>query len=140
MTDDVSIRRATSEDLPRMLDLDPVKQRADDLERAVAGRNARVALVSGRIVGFSVAGIFFGHDFLELLLVDPPYRRHGVGTALVLDWEYAARAPKLFTSTNESNESMQRLCEAMGFVRSGVIQNLDEGDPEIVYFKPAPER
>jgi hypothetical protein len=30
---------------------------------------------------------------------------------------------------------MQRVCDALGFVRSGRIENLDEGDPEIVYFK-----
>ena len=47
---------------------------------------------------------------------------------------------KLFTSTNESNTPMQRLCEQLGFVRSGRIENLDEGDPEIVYFKRLPER
>ncbi len=140
MADNVSIRRATYDDLPRMLDLDPVKERADDLERAVAEGRSRVAVVSGRIVGFSVAGTFFGHDFLDLLLVDPSHRRNGIGTALVHDWEDAARTPKLFTSTNESNEPMRRLCEAVGFVHSGMIQHLDENDPEIVYFKSAPER
>lgn len=35
---------------------------------------------------------------------------------------------------------MQRMCEALGFVRSGYIENLDEGDPEIVYFKPLPKK
>lgn len=30
---------------------------------------------------------------------------------------------------------MQRLCEKLGFVRSGYIENLDEDDPEIVYCK-----
>lgn len=140
MADNVSIRRATFDHLPRLIDLDPVKERADDLERAVAEGRCRVAVVSGHLIGFSVAGTFFGHDFLELLLVDPSHRRNGIGTALVHDWEDAARTPKLFTSTNESNEPMRRLCEAMGFARSGLIQNLDEDDPEIVYFKPAPER
>jgi hypothetical protein len=30
---------------------------------------------------------------------------------------------------------MQNLCEKLGFARSGIIENLDVGDPEIVYFK-----
>jgi hypothetical protein len=30
---------------------------------------------------------------------------------------------------------MQRLCERLGYVRSGWIENLDEGDPEIIYSK-----
>ena len=42
---------------------------------------------------------------------------------------------KLFTSTNQSNAAMHAFCAAAGFVRSGVIENLDDGDPEIVYFK-----
>lgn len=30
---------------------------------------------------------------------------------------------------------MRRLCEKLGFVQSGFIENPDEGAPEIVYFK-----
>jgi hypothetical protein len=30
---------------------------------------------------------------------------------------------------------MQALCERLGYVRSGYIENLDEDDPEIIYFK-----
>jgi RimJ/RimL family protein N-acetyltransferase len=41
----------------------------------------------------------------------------------------------LFTSTNQSNIAMQRLCESCGFERSGIVENLDEGDPELIYFK-----
>lgn len=46
-----------------------------------------------------------------------------------------ADTAKLFTSTNESNVAMQRLCDRLGYVRSGFIENLDERDPEVVYFK-----
>ena len=135
-----SIRTATPADLPRLVELDPVRERADDLERAVIEGRCRVAVVSGSIVGHCVAGTFFGYDFLKLLLVDPSRRRLGIGTALVQAWEAGARTPKLFTSTNESNLPMQRLCEGLGYVRSGVIEHLDEGDPELVYFKAAPDR
>jgi len=30
---------------------------------------------------------------------------------------------------------MQKVFEANGFVQSGIIENLDEGNPEIIYFK-----
>jgi hypothetical protein len=30
---------------------------------------------------------------------------------------------------------MQAVYESLGFVRSGFVENLDEGDPEIIYFK-----
>ena len=42
---------------------------------------------------------------------------------------------KLFTSTNLSNEQMLRLCERLRHVRSGIIEHLDEDDPEVFYFK-----
>jgi hypothetical protein len=41
--------------------------------------------------------------------------------------------PKLFTSTNES------LLREQGFEASGVIHNLDEGDPELVFFQQVRE-
>jgi ribosomal protein S18 acetylase RimI-like enzyme len=49
--------------------------------------------------------------------------------------EKMCKTPKLFTSTNESNIIAQKTYEANGFVRTGYIENLDEGDPEIIYFK-----
>jgi hypothetical protein len=42
---------------------------------------------------------------------------------------------KLFTSTNESNRAMRDLLAHAGFEPSGVVQNLDPGDPELIYFK-----
>ncbi|MFJ4389225.1 hypothetical protein [Pseudomonas soli] len=36
-------------------------------------------------------------------------------------------------STNRSNEPMRRLLERQRFVASGVVENLDEGDPEQIY-------
>ena len=37
--------------------------------------------------------------------------------------------------SKQSNFPMQRLLATLGFDRSGFIENLDEGDPELVYFK-----
>ena len=45
------------------------------------------------------------------------------------------RTPKLFTSINLSNLGMQSLLAKSGYELSGVIHNLDEGDPELVYLK-----
>ncbi len=49
--------------------------------------------------------------------------------------ESISRGEKLFTSTNLSNLPMQALLAKLGYTLSGVIHNLDEGDPELVYFK-----
>ena len=49
------------------------------------------------------------------------------------------RREKLFTSTNESNAPMQALCDTTWLSsKSGWIDNLDDGDPEIIYFKRLP--
>jgi hypothetical protein len=62
-------------------------------------------------------------------------RRNGAGAALVKHIESLCQTPKLFTSTNLSNLPMQSLLAKLGYILSGVIHNLDEGDPELVYFK-----
>lgn len=46
----------------------------------------------------------------------------------------AATSQRMFTSTNQSNLKMQSLLAKLGYEPSGVIHNLDEGDPELVYF------
>ncbi len=40
---------------------------------------------------------------------------------------------KLWTSTNESNVAMRNLLVRLGFIPSGQIDNLDEGDLELVF-------
>jgi GNAT superfamily N-acetyltransferase len=70
-----------------------------------------------------------------MLYVDANFRRAGAGSALLKHLESICRTSKLFTSTNLSNLPMQSLLAKTGYVLSGVIHNLDEGDPEIVYFK-----
>ncbi|AFU15440.1 GCN5-related N-acetyltransferase [Bacillus thuringiensis MC28] len=45
---------------------------------------------------------------------------------------------KIFSSTNESNTNMQKVFKANGFMRSGIIENLDEDDPEIIFYIKKP--
>src|SRR5256714_11793325 len=99
-----------------------------------------VADVDGTIVGFVVVGRFFEYDFLELLFVGPDHRRTGIATQLVAAAEAMATTGRLFTSTNDSNEAMKELCKKLDFVRSGVLDGLDESDPEIFYVKSLPRR
>ncbi|HTR62008.1 MAG TPA: GNAT family N-acetyltransferase [Candidatus Binataceae bacterium] len=103
---------------------------------AVAASRCAVARVDGIVRGYVLTQPdFFGHGFVQLLVVHPDYRRRGLATTLMRAAELDAPTDKLFTSTNHSNVAAQRLLERLGFVRSGMIDNLDEGDPEIVYFK-----
>jgi ribosomal protein S18 acetylase RimI-like enzyme len=106
------------------------------IERSIATGECYVATNAGAIVGYAVFDrSFFEQPFVSLLNVDEAQRRHGIGAALMRYIESICTEEKLFTSTNESNTPMQRLCDKLGFVRSGRIENLDEGDPEIVYIK-----
>lgn len=90
----------------------------------------------GRAIGYAIVSRrFFSRPFLELLAVDPQFRREGVGKGLVNAFATAFEDPTAFTSTNRSNTAMQALLAKAGFEPSGVIDNLDPGDPELVFVR-----
>src|SRR5271165_4714824 len=140
------IERASSGDFEHICALDETVHQGAARRRFIGEACARggvaVARVDDAIRGFVIFDeSFFDQFFVRLLLVHPEFRRHGLATALMRAAELECQAPKLFTSTNQSNLAMQRLCDRLGFVRSGYIDNLDEGDPELIYVKllsPAP--
>ena len=78
---------------------------------------------------------FFGNGFISMLYVQSEYRRDAVGTALMRHLESICQTAKLFTSTNLSNLPMQSLLAKLGYELSGVVHNLDEGDPELFYMR-----
>lgn len=95
---------------------------------------ALVALAGGKPIGVAEFHThFYGHLFIELLLVEERYRRRGVASALIAACAAAAPTDRLFTSTNTSNLPARALFLGAGFEPSGSIDNLDEGDPEIVF-------
>jgi len=110
------------------------ERRRELLSAADEGR-MRVATLDGRAVGFSVvASWFFDAPFLELLYVDPAMRERKVGSRLMEDFEQAHRS-KVFTSTNLSNARMQALLRGRRWTPCGMLNGLDEGDPEIFFMK-----
>ena len=95
---------------------------------------SRMAEVGSAPAGYAVVSRrFFSRPFIELLAVAPDFRRAGVGGALLEACSAAFAGEILFTSTNQSNRPMQALLAKTGFAPSGVIENLDPGDPELVY-------
>ena len=95
-----------------------------------------IAIIDANVVAYAVLNYkFYDNGWIEMLYVHPRFRRQGIGSALIRHLMNECRTPKLFTSTNQSNVPMQRLLATLGFDRSGFIENLDEGDPEWVYFK-----
>jgi ribosomal protein S18 acetylase RimI-like enzyme len=88
-----------------------------------------VADQSGEVVGYAYAGIE-GTDYMALrgpagaiydILVDPPYRRRGIGRKLLdttIDALKTLGAPRVVLSTAERNADAQRLFEGAGFRRT----------------------
>ncbi len=92
--------------------------------------------IDTQVLGYGVLEYtFFENGFVSMLYVHPNYRKRSVGIRLMQHLEAMCRTSKLFTSTNLSNLPMQSLLAKLGYRLSGVIHNLDEGDPELVYVK-----
>jgi GNAT superfamily N-acetyltransferase len=78
---------------------------------------------------------FFGRDFVKLLVVSPAHRRSGIGSALLEAATATATTETIFASTNESNAAMRALFEREGWSLSGILTGIDEGDPELVFYR-----
>ena len=136
--DPVTIRPAGPADVPAIEAVDPVAV-ADDgrrgfiAERVAVGQTL-VALEGDAVVGYLVMDhAFFGRGFVAMLCVHPARRREGIGRVLMRHAEGVCRTGRIFTSTNRSNLPMQRLLEDLGYRYSGVVDDLDPGDPELIY-------
>ncbi|WP_340008930.1 GNAT family N-acetyltransferase [Paenibacillus sp. FSL K6-0276] len=106
------------------------------IEQYILNEQCIVASLNGEPIGFACYDTtFFECCFIQLAIVNPNFRRLGIASALIRYIEEHCPTSKLFTSTNESNTVMQQVCLSLGFVRSGIIENLDDGDPEWIYFK-----
>jgi GNAT superfamily N-acetyltransferase len=136
----VTIRPAAESDVDALYSFDLVARRDDArrefIERSVAAGSCHVAEVGGEAIGYGVLSHnFYGHGFVEMLYVHPDRRRRVAGALLLLHMESLCRSPKLFTSTNLLNLPMQSLLNREGYTLSGVIHNLDEGDPGVRVFQ-----
>ena len=136
----ISIRPAVANDVETVCSFDLIARQADDrrdfIRRAVNAGTCYAAVAEQDIIGYGVLNYTFYHQgCIDMLYVAAGQRRRGAGTALLAHMERQCQTPKLFTSTNLSNLPMQALLAKRGYVLSGVIHNLDQGDPEIVYYK-----
>lgn len=134
------MRPATAVDLPALYELDHIARsdaaRRAFIARAVAEGRAWVVVVAGQVCGYGVIRHdFYSHSFLELVYMTADQRGQGLGPALIRFLETQSRSADFFTSTNQSNRHMQYVLEKLGYQRSGVIHNLDPGDPELVFVK-----
>ena len=136
----ISIRPAVESDIKALCLLDVIarveNERRELIRRVVMSKECFVAVVDEKIIGYGVLNYtFFYNGCIEMIYIHSDYRRNGVGAVLVQYLESICQTPKLFTSTNLSNLQMQSLLAKLDYILSGLIHNLDEGDPELVYFK-----
>lgn len=134
------IREARSSDLEKILTLDRISGsdpgRSELVDKALQFHTCLVAEKANGLVGYAVLEYtFYGQGFISMLYVAESDRRRGIGRSLLEALKSRCTTPKLFTSTNESNRQMQALLISLGYTPSGVIHNLDPGDPELVYFQ-----
>ncbi|RUT67396.1 GNAT family N-acetyltransferase [Morganella morganii] len=134
------ISPATEQDLAPLIAFDSIAAQEPQRREAIRGwieqKVCFVARREGRITGYGVLHYhFFGCGFIELLMVDPALRGQGIGSTLLTALQQQCRTEKLFTSVNTSNTGMQALLLRQGFVLSGQVDNLDDGDPELFYFR-----
>lgn len=135
------IRLAVGHDHPALCAIDTIAaedpQRRADIARWIETGCCHLIEIDGEVAAYGVlTRHFFGHAFIEMLMVGASWRRRGLGAALIAHFQSMPSGAKLFSSTNMSNHPMQDLLVKAGFRPSGYIDNLDENDPEIVFYSP----
>lgn len=138
----MNIRKATMADYDRLVALDTAAHHQHVRQQQIRSWiRAEHCYRVGRaevVVGYGVLTYhFFGNGFIDMIMIGNAFRRQGAGKALIQHFRQLCQTPKLFSSTNLSNQPMQKLLISSGFRESGIIENLDENDPEIVYISVA---
>ncbi|MGG0150528.1 N-acetyltransferase family protein [Bacillus mycoides] len=133
-----NVAKASIDDLDSILhiDVDVIgdDSRRDYIKHAIDEGTCIIAKEDNSISGFLTYDTnFFGYTFLSLIIVSPTKRRQGHASSLISYMLRHSPTQKIFSSTNESNTNMQKVFKANGFMRSGMIENLDEDDPELIF-------
>lgn len=129
-------RLPTLQDIDTLIKIDSVKtqERALQIAQWVTDKNCFLIERKTQICAYGVLHYhFFNFGFIEMLMVDKQFRRLGLGLALINQFKLTCTTSKLFASTNQSNAAMQNLLIHAQFLASGMIENLDDNDPELVY-------
>ena len=141
----LNIQAARVKDLEAMIEINkaaaPKWHKHRHLSSALREKRAFIAFLGRIPAGFLIwTKDFYSHYFIDLVVVHPKMRRHGVASALIHAMENFCPGNKLFSSTNRSNLAMQGVFEGSGYVKSGYISHLDRNNPELIYYKKVPAR
>jgi RimJ/RimL family protein N-acetyltransferase len=110
--------------------------RAEKITKAIAREECFLIVADNREVGFLLFDYrFFDRGWIELIIIDEKYRGKRIGVRAMELICQQCKTDKVFTSTNTSNMPMQRALAKAGFTFAGEVDGLDEGDPELFYYK-----
>ena len=137
---EIKIRVAQSSDIDNLVHLDTVAfrdaSRADSIRRWVEAGECCLAEQAEQIVGYGVFNYEFFHlGNVDMLMIHPDFRGQGIGRKLLRHLYSLCKTEKFWCTTNLSNHRMQRLLVNQGFKLSGFFDDLDEGDPELIFIK-----
>ncbi|KSU62747.1 hypothetical protein AS034_11610 [[Bacillus] enclensis] len=141
----MNIELAKKSDLLDLIHIDQAvignDHRAALIDKSIHDRCCLVCKIEGKSAGFLLSNNqFFEHWFISLVIVHPDCRKRGIARELFTAFEEMADGNKIFSSTNKSHSIMHHLFLSLGYEKSGFIDNLDEGDPEIIYVKKRKEK
>jgi len=110
--------------------------RQNKITKAISDKECFIILADTIAVGFVLFDYrFFDQGWIELMIIEGKHRGKGI-SQYVFDLICEKRnTNKVFTSTNNSNVPMQKALTNAGFIFSGKLEGLDEGDPEIFYYR-----
>jgi len=140
----ISLRKASIKDKAIIVEidhrLDNVEhvelKREEKITKAILENHCFIISTDDTTVGFIIFDYrFFDLGWIELIIIDKEYRGKGIGAQALQLICKQCRTEKVFTSTNSSNIHMQHVLIKVGFSFAGKLDGLDDGDPELFYYK-----
>jgi RimJ/RimL family protein N-acetyltransferase len=140
----VSLNLATKKDKSLVVAIDYALDKDEHIElkreekitKAISDKECFIVLADNEAVGFVIFDYrFFAQGWIELIIIDENYRNKGIGRQVFDLICKLCKTEKVFTSTNSSNLQMQKALTKAGFTFAGKLDGLDDGDPELFYYK-----
>jgi GNAT superfamily N-acetyltransferase len=136
----INVRKAAITDAQSIKNIDTIvplnPTRAEMIDTWLHKDIVLVAEIDERIIGYGVLNHeFFHQSQIDILMISKEHRGKGIGEAILLALEKYTDTSKMFVTTNISNHSMQKLLFRNGYKPCGYIDELDPGDPELVFVK-----
>jgi RimJ/RimL family protein N-acetyltransferase len=142
--ENIGLRKATNRDKAIVVDFDYSLDKDEHLKlnreekitKAISNDECFIILADKQEVGFVIFDYrFFDQGWIELIIIDEEYRGKGIGGKVFDLIGEQCKTNKVFTSTNRSNTRMQRALTKADFVFAGELNGLDDGDPELFFYK-----